>query len=509
MAFLIGIDIGTTNTKAGLYDDRGRERAVSSRPTVAHRHSDGYSSYDPEEMWGNIAAAIREAIDRAEAADPGCARRIRAIGITSMAESGLLVDTDSGEAKSPFMPWFDTCSTPQAERMAAESDPFERFRVSGIHGSFKLGLPKLLWLKERMPEAFRGAKWLSASGYIAYRLTGRAAFDYSLAARTYCFHINRKEWDREWIRHFGIDPAVFPDALPSGTALGPVENGIAASLGLPDGVQVAIAGHDHVVASLSVGAVTPEVVYDSMGTAETMVGTLPERELGRREFESGLSYGCHVAEGRMFWMGGNASAGGSVEWIRGVLGDPELSYERLLAELAEAGPEPTGILYFPYLTGAGAPRPDQKARASFIGLAKTHGRRHLLKAVLEGTAYQLQAIREEAERVAGRAIERLVVVGGGTRNPHWLQTKADVLNATLIAPPIGEATLLGAALCAGAGAGVYGSMDEAAQASSGLEAAVIRPDENRHAAYRRLYETGYAPLAAALRGYFRGEWPAS
>lgn len=505
MALMIGIDIGTTNTKVGLYDDKGRERAVTSRPTVSHRHADGYSYYDPEEMWGFIASAIREAVERVEAAEPGSSREIRSIGITSMAESGLLIDPASGEVKSPFLPWFDTCSTPQAERIAAECDLYERFKVSGIHSSFKLGLPKLLWLKERVPEAFRGTQWLSASGYIAYRLSGRAAFDYSLAARTFCFHINRKEWDGDFIRHFGLDPAMFPEALPSGTALGPVESGLAASLGLPEGVQVAIAGHDHVVASLSVGAVTPEVVYDSMGTAETMVGTFPERELGRKEYESGLSYGCHVAEGRMFWMGGNASSGGSVEWMRGVLGDPELSYEQLLQDLADAGPEPTGILYYPYLTGSGAPKPDQKARASFIGLAKTHGRKHLLKAVLEGTAYQLQAIREEAEQVADRPIETLVVVGGGTRNPHWLQTKADVLKTTLVAPPIGEATLLGAALCAGAGAGVYGSMDEAAGVSAGLEAKVIRPDEARHAEYRRLYETGYMPLQTALRAFFRGE----
>lgn len=505
MALLIGIDIGTTNTKVGLYDEKGNERAVTSRPTVAHRHPDGFSYYDPEEMWGFIASAIREAVERVETSEPGSSRQIRSIGITSMAESGLLVDPATGEVKSAFLPWFDTCSAPQAERIAAESDLYERFRVSGIRNGFKLGLPKLLWLKERDQAAFRNTVWLSASGYIAYRLSGKAAFDYSLAARTFCFHINRKEWDRDWIRHFGFDPAMFPEALPSGTALGAVESGLAGSLGLPEGVQVAIAGHDHVVASLSVGAVTPDVVYDSMGTAETLVGTFPERELDRKDYDSGLSYGCHVAEGRMFWMGGNAASGGSVEWLRGIVADPELSYEQLLQDLSELGPEPTGILFYPYLSGAGAPKPDTKALASFIGLAKAHGRKHLIKAVLEGTAYQLQAIREEAERVSGRSIARLVVVGGGTRNPYWLQTKADVLGATLVAPPIGEATLLGAALCAGAGAGVYASMDEAANASAGLSAKTIQPDETRHAAYRKLYETGYLPLQDTLRAFFRSK----
>ena len=504
MALLMGIDIGTTNTKVGLYDTKGQCIAVSARPTISHQDPAGFSYYDPEEMWGNIRSAIREVVEQAEAGNAGSSAQIKSIGITSMAESGLLVDIASGRPRSVFLPWFDTCSAPQAERIAAEADLFERFTVSGIHSSFKLGLPKLMWLNDKDPSAFEGSVWLSASGYIAYRLSSRAAFDYSLAARTFAFHINRKEWDREWIRHFGINPDIFPEALPSGTALGAVTSDVAATLGLPAGVQVAISGHDHVVASLSVGAITPEIVYDSMGTAETMVGTLEERVLGRKEYDSGLSYGCHVAKDRMFWMGGNPASGGSIEWLRGILGDPQLGYEQVLGLLSQVDSDPTGVLYYPYLSGSSAPMPDGSARAAFIGLSKAHGKGELLKAVLEGTAYQLQAIREEAQGIAGRDIRTLVVVGGGTRNPHWLQVKADVLGCSLLMPPIDEASLLGAALCAGVGAGVFASAEEAAAVSAGLQARSVSPDQRRHEAYSRLYQTGYMPLQAPLRAFYRG-----
>lgn len=501
LTLLMGIDIGTTNTKVGLYQTDGACVAVSARPTVSHQDPGGFSYYDPEEMWGFIASAIREVVEQVGAE---AAAGIASIGITSMAESGLLVDLATGKPRSVFLPWFDTCSAPQAERIAAEADLFERFTVSGIHSSFKLGLPKLMWLLERDRSAFEGATWLSASGYIAYRLSGRPAFDYSLAARTFAFHINRKEWDQDWIRHFGLNPEVFPEAYPSGTALGEVTPDVAGALGLPGGVQVAISGHDHVVASLSVGAITPEVVYDSMGTAETMVGTLAERSLGRQEYESGLSYGCHVAKNRMFWMGGQPASGGSVEWLRGILGEPQLDYEQVLGLLSRVGEEPTGILYYPYLSGSSAPKPDASARAAFIGLSKSHGKGELLKAVLEGTAYQLQAIREEAQRIAGREITKLVVVGGGTRNPYWLQVKADVLGSTLMMPPIDEASLLGAALCAGIGAGVFASAEEAAGVSAGLQSRTVTPDAGRHGIYSRLFETGYMPLQAPLRAFYRG-----
>lgn len=493
---IMGIDIGTTHTKVGVFRADGTTVAVSAKPTVTHEAPEGYSYYDPEQLWEMIAGAIRETAE--QAAEP-----IRAIGIASMAESGLLVDRATGKPRSIFMPWFDRCSEPQARQIAREADLYERFRVSGIHGSFKLGLPKLMWLRERDPDAFAGSAWLSASGYVAYRLTGKMAFDYSLAARTFAFDISAKQWDADWVRNFGIDPAIFPEAHPAGTAIGRVEPGLASGLGLSGEIEVAIAGHDHVASAIAVGAVAPDVVYDSMGTAETLVGTLEERRLGRAEYESGLSFGCHAAPGRLFWMGGQPSSGGSVEWLRGVLGDPQLSYGDILALLDEGTPAPSGILYFPYLAGTSAPMPDAGAKAAFVGLTKDHGRADLIKAVLEGTSYQLQFIREAAERIAGRPIRSLRVVGGGTRNPWWLQAKADILGATLHLPPIEEASLLGAALCAGAGAGVYASMDEAARVSANLVSRRVDPDESRHRMYRRLYENGFLPLQTPLRACFK------
>jgi sugar (pentulose or hexulose) kinase len=503
---LMGIDIGTTNTKVGLFQEDGTSVAIASAPTVTHRHPEGYSYYVPQQMWEMVASSIREVVAKArlstEAVPERGEFRIGSIGITSMAESGLLVDRLTGDPRSIFMPWFDTCSQPQADRIAQEADLFERFRAAGIHSSFKLGLPKLLWLKDRDPSAFEGSVWLSASGYVAYRLTGTMAFDYSLAARTFAFDIHAKQWDKDWIKHFGLQPDIFPEVYPAGTPLGSITADLANTLGLTGDIRVSIAGHDHVASALSVGAISPEIVYDSMGTAETLVGTLEERQLNHRDYESGLSFGRHVAKDRMFWMGGNSASGGSVEWLRGILGEPKLEYTEILALLAELKEGPSGILYFPYLTGSGAPQPDSKARAAFIGLSKSHGKGDLLKAVLEGTAYQLQVIREEAERVAGREISKLVVVGGGTRNPHWLQIKADVLNCSLRMPPIDEASLLGAALCAGIGSGVYSSAEEAATATANLPAKQVEPDQQSHLGYRRLYETGYIALQAPLRAFY-------
>ena len=402
------------------------------------------------------------------------------------------------------MPWFDRITAPESDQIAAESNALERFSKSGLHNSFKLGLAKILWIKQQNPDALKHAVWLSAAGYIAYRLTGKMAVDYTLAARTYAFGIDNKSWDTDWIRHFGLNPSIFPEAVQSGAIIGHVlaEN---QGIGLAEGIPVAISGHDHVCAALAVGAVAPGVVYDSMGTAETLVGTMPEQKLGKREFDAGISFGCHVAKDRYFWMGGNSSSGGSIEWLRQQLSEPALSYEELANLLSKAKRGPTGILYYPYLTGSGAPQPDPKVKAALIGFTKEHGRGEIIQSVLEGTAYQLESIRREAEQIVGQRINKLIVVGGGTQNPYWLQIKADVSNCVLELPPLAQATMLGAAMAAAIDCGVYASAEEAAKAVQTDEQRVVEPDANQHAAYRSLYENGFVSLQQPLRQFYRAE----
>lgn len=492
---MIGIDIGTTNSKVGVMDAKGSMVALASRPTVSYVHEEGFSYYDPEQMWQSVAGMIQEVTAGVDA------NHIQSIGITSMAESGLIVNRHTGQPQSPFMPWFDTCTQEQAARIAGESDPVERFSKTGLNLSFKLGLAKILWIRDRNPQDLQDGVWLTVSGYIAYRLSGRMACDYTLAARTYAFDMEKKDWDEPWIRHFGLESSVFPEVVPSGMALGRIREDIQA-LGLPQHTVVAIAGHDHVSAALAVGALEPGDVYNSMGTAETLVGIIPERRLSVEEYNSGLSYGFHAVPGRYFWMGGNSSSGGSVEWIRGIIGSDQLDYATMKAELNACDSGPTGILYYPYLTGCGAPTPDAELRAAFIGLSKSHQRKHILKAIFEGTAYQMESIRRSAESVTKQQIHNVRVIGGGARMEPWLQVKAAVSGVQLLLPSVTEATLLGAAMIAAIGAGVYESAAEAVQAVQ--ETAEMRQvgfTAEEHQAYQQFYHQKFTPIQQQLKNW--------
>jgi len=273
--YLLGIDVGTTHCKAGLFDQQGQMVKVASRLSQSLKSSKGYYYYNPEELWASLATATREAI---QGIPPG---QIAAVGIASMAETGMLVDRLSGAPRTDLIPWFDSSATPQAEILRQADDLVERFCRAGIRPNFKCSLAKILWLREQDEHLLHEAIWLMAADATAYWMTGVMATDYSLAGRTYAFRIDQKTWDAPWLSSLGIDTDLFPQPLPSGAPLGKVQLRAAQVTGLLAGTPVAITGHDHVCAAFAAGGHTPGQVLDSMGTAEAIEGVFAERHSTR------------------------------------------------------------------------------------------------------------------------------------------------------------------------------------------------------------------------------------
>jgi xylulokinase len=221
--------------------------------------------------------------------------------------------------------------------------------------------------------------------------------------------------------------------------------------------------------------------------------------LGEAEYQSGLVFGRHVAGGGYYWMGGMSASGGSIEWLRGILDDPALSYQQIESLLEMADSDPTGILYFPYLSGSGSPHTDIQARGAVVGLEKDHTRADLVKAVLEGTAFEAEFIRQAAQKILGKDINSIAASGGGTRMEGWMQIKADVSGCTIQVLTISEAAMLGAALIAGIGIGLYRDAESAFSAVQKTPEIVYQPDISRNHAYQALYQKGFLPLQDPLR----------
>ncbi len=242
-----------------------------------------------------------------------------------------------------------------------------------------------------------------------------------------------------------------------------------------------------------------------MGTAEALIGATERLPLDEGGFRSGLTFGILPVVDRWYWLGGLSASGGSLDWMRGVLGDPPLSYDELQALQERMDTTPGTIMYLPYLAGSGAPYPNPAARGAFIGLSANHTRGDLLKAVLEGTAYQMESIRRGAEGIAGRPIDAIVTAGGGTRNRRWLQIKADIYGARVSALNSVEATLFGTAIIAGVGCGIYRDTAEALAVVASRPAVTIEPDAGRHRLYAGIFEQQFKPWQQCLTGFQQRE----
>ncbi len=497
MEILIGIDVGTTHLKAAAFTARGEPVAMASAPTPTRHLAGGGGEYEPEELWAGVAQCLARVAGEAGGAVAG-------VGVASMAEAGVLLDA-GGRPVHPFIAWFDPRSREQAERLAARPGVAALFLRTGLYVQAKHGLCKLLWLKERRPEAFvRGAAWLGAAEYIAFRLTGGQSACPTLAGRTLGYDLERGGWAEDLLAELGIPAGLFPPLLPEGELLGTVAAEAGAATLLPPGTPVALAGHDHPCAALAAGVTSPGTFLDSTGTAEAVLGAVARPVLTETALRSQISQGPLPVPGLYALQAGAPASGGSLEWLRReILGS--LAYEALEEEAATAGEDPSGLLYLPYLAGSGPPAVDPKARGALVGLAAGTTRGRVIKAIVEGTCHELRLMLEAMEELAGLSFARIVVTGGQARSPLWLQLKADILGRRVAVPEVAEATLLGAALLGGVAGGIFADAAAAAAAPGRRERLV--PPRPRAAAQYGDYHRAYRDLRAALRPLYR-TWPA-
>jgi xylulokinase len=358
---------------------------------------------------------------------------------------------------------------------------------------------KLLWLKENQPEAFgRTRRWLHMADYIAYRLSGVPATEYSLASRTMALDVTRLQWQIDLIQEVGLSPDLFAPLYPSGARLGPVIPEAAALTGLPPTAQVATGGHDHVCGALAIGVTEPGSVLCSMGTTEAVFLPLKQPLTDPALGGQGYTQGAHVAAGHYYVLSGLFTAGGSVDWWREILGK-DIDYGSLIAEAEEVTPGSLGVGFLPHLRQANPPYNDPKGRGAFIGLSTDAGRGILFRAILEGLAYDSRHTLEALLAYPGvEPVRKVYVTGGNTRNLLLMRIKATVLNQALTVAKVAEATSLGAAILGGLGAGVYADVPSALRQLR-HEQTIVEPVADEAALYEAYYQQVYRQFYLALK----------
>jgi xylulokinase len=494
---LLGLDVGSTNIKAALFDRTGRSRAIAVRSTVTHVPRPGWAYYEPAEIWELTAGAIREVL---VGLPPDQVRAIVGVAAASMGESGVPLDAH-GEPTSSAIAWFDTRTRVQTDRLEAGIGHDALFAVSGLALKPIWSLCKLLWLRDHEPDAYRRTgRWLHVADYVAYRLCGAVATDHSLASRTLAYDIRARRWSESLLTQVEVPLELWAPLVESGTALGRVTPQAAAETGLPTSAIVAAGGHDHLVGALAAGVVQPGRLLNSLGTAEAQILPLTRPIMDPRLGEDGYTQGAHVVPGLAYVLGGQHTAGAALDWARDILG---ADHATLQGEANAAPPGSGGVAFLPDLRLASPPAADHRARGAWVGLTTDARRGALYRAVLEGLAFGSRTCLAGLLDHAGVPMpDEVTAIGGGTRNELLMRIKAATLNRPFVVAGVAEATALGAAVLGGIGAGVY---RDAADAIGTLRIARTRvePAVDVVARYDELYEAVYRHLAPTLQPIHR------
>jgi len=486
----IGIDLGTTSVKVGVFDDSGAAVAFASREFELDTPEPGFAEFHADGYIGCAFDGVREVL-----ADGGAdGASVRAIGLSSQAQTFVLV----GEGGSPVRPavgWLDVRAGEEAGELSEISRGLGGGEVNAIASA-----PKLLWLRRREPEALeRAERVLLIPDYLIWRLTGRAATDPITAGSTHLMDRETLKWRGPLLDACGLAPGMMPDVLAPGEAAGPLTAAAAGELGLGAGVVVAVGTNDQSAGMLGAGNVTPGCASVTLGTALAIMLTTDSREGAA----PGVGVAPHPAGGGLWSRLAYAKTAGIVlRWFRDNFA-PGSSYEELFEEIGSVPAGSDGVSCLPHFSGTATPEFNPSVRGAFSGLTLSHGRAHLARALVESLAF---TVRENVELLAaggggaggGEAVAELRAVGGGARSDVWLQMISDCTGVPVERPRAREAACLGAAELAMVAAGRFGSVAEAA---TGLYAPDKRfgPDPSGRAAYDEAFGR-YRGLYAKLYG---------
>jgi xylulokinase len=498
-AYILAHDLGTTGNKASLFTEQGALLASAFAPYPTAYPRPGWAEQDPADWWRAVCRSTQQLL-AGGTCRPG---EIAVVGFSGEMMGCLPVDATGAPLRTAII-WADQRAEPQAAWIAQQVGRERVYRLTGHRASSNYTAAKILWLRQEQPEIYRRAhRVLQAKDYIAFRLTGVYATDYSDASGTNLFDLDARRWSEEIMGALELPPTIMPPALPSATIIGGVTREAAEATGLLGGTPVVIGGGDGACATAGAGVVRPEDAYLYLGSSSwiSFVSREPLYDPLQRTFTF-----AHLDPAYLFPTGTMQCAGGAYDWLERLLrGTGQDTLYAQLEELAGAvEPGAKGLLFLPYLIGERSPHWNPRARAAFVGLTMAHGRAEMARAVLEGVAFNLRLILDIL-RAQGAPLRALRVIGGGARSALWRQILADVFALPLLRPRLlVEATSLGAAIAGGVGVGLFPGYEVAGRLVQVEPGEAPRPAAA--ARYRELYQlfqetyTALLPIYEGLAG---------
>jgi FGGY-family pentulose kinase len=492
---VLGIDQGTSGLKVGLFDAEGDPLAVIGEPYESQYPRPGWVEQDPRDWWRALEKAVPRALEMAGVSAG------QVVGLSVAATAATVIAANrAGEVLAPAIMWADVRSHEEAAEASALDHPVRRF--TGGQVSEEWMIPKVMWLKRHRPELYRSTEVLmEALDWLTFRLTGEWTASLCQTTNSWYYVPSLGGWLPEACDALGIPEVLqkWPSrVLPVGAVVGGLSKAAAAALDLTPGIPVAEGGIDSHIGTLGLGVATPGRLAFITGSSNVFLAYTAEPA-----FHPGLwgPYQDAVVQGLWLSEGGQTSTGSILRWLgEMVVGEDREGgfssfYERMNAQAEQLPPGSEGLVALDFWQGNRTPWRNAKLKGTVCGLTLRHGLAHLYRAVMEGVAFGSRAIID-AFREAGADPREIRMCGGATRSRLWTQIYVDVCGVPISIPRVSEATVLGAAAVAAAGAGLHRTLGEAAQAMTKV-AYTLEPGPNA-GVYQEYYQK-YLALNAAVK----------
>lgn len=476
-----GLDLGTTGCKIVLYNEKA-ELLDTYYEEYDGVHKNGCHEIDFTVVRAGVLSILKKAVQ---------SYRVDALGVTSFGETFAMLDEDDN-VLAPSMLYTDPRGADECETLCKLCGEDYLTLATGAKPHPMYSISKILWLKNNNPEAFSKCKRiLLGEDFIVYTLSGVAQIDYSLAARTGAFDIEKKCWMKDVFDTLGIDMSLMSTPAPMGSVAGPLREELKRELGIDYNLLIVNGCHDQVAAMIGAGVFQCDTAMDGTGTVECIPVILKEKPCDLKFYENGYSvvpfidglYACYAL---------SYSGGSTLKWFRDNFA--ELEHKQAIKNDANVYAEldkkvtdkATGLLILPHFSGAATPYMDSDSKASFIGITQETTKYDIYKALMEGTSYEMKLNFNTMKPLTGE-INEIRATGGGATSDLWLQIKADILNTDITALNCKEVGAAGTSAVTGVACKVYENLSSAVSKMAPVRR-VFSPNAEKSAVYAELFK---------------------
>lgn len=432
----MGVDIGTSSTKAVLFNERGEVICREATHYELVTDETGKAEESPTEIFEAVITSIQgvmKDIDKTE---------LRGISFSSAMHSLIMVGAD-GELLTECITWADGRSSEALENIKRDNYLFQLYEATGTPIHPMSPFAKICWLKEDEPQLFRRAeKFVDIKSYILNRLFDVWVMDESLASGTGLYNILEHDWEFEAMEIVKLTPDYLPKVVPETYQLHGVKKEYADLMGIPENLPFIVGGSDGALANIGIQATGRNDVTITVGTSGAVRKLTNEFQVDSR----GRTF-CYGAGDGYFIAGGAVNNGGKVvEWGLQQFGSEgeimNRDFTSFIAHIDEVAPGASGLLFQPYLLGERAPFWTNDIRGGFVGLTLNHSKAHFVRAILEGIAFNLAEVYE----AVSAPDDIIYVTGGISGHDAWCRLLADILDREVRVPHTIEGSSLGAAI---------------------------------------------------------------